>query len=353
MSTLRLNVALVIALLAILVVASPVLAYDELSPSTGKNCNDCHGLESGYTSPTVAPTRKGPHGGYSTGTQKCSTCHTVHAAPAGGVMLLPASTIKATCNSCHDGTGGKGVYGVLDARGLTAGAEHRVDSSATAIPGGDPATGGSRTATFSASGGYLTCSDCHSPHDSNTVTSYAGDRYRTDVSEDLTGTPTNRLLRQQPTSAPSTWTITEYGSTWCGSCHQGRLSGTGVHNHPVGTETDGVYYDNIRRVTAPQTTTVETGTLGANNKGYVMPDNQASRPEPICMQCHEDDRSVGDNASYPQQLDTTETFSITATDGVNASDSPRFQVFPHEGYNYYFQVETNDDLCLNCHAPPP
>jgi hypothetical protein len=350
MSTLRLKAAFVIALLAMLLLAPQALAYDELSPSTGKNCPECHGLESGATSPTVSANRKGPHGGYSTGTQKCNTCHTVHNAPLGGVMLLPEATIKDTCNSCHDGTGGKGVYGVLDARGLTPGAEHRVDSSASVIPGGDWTTGGSRTATFSAAGGYLTCSDCHSPHDANTVNEYVGDRYRTDVTEDLTGTPTNRLLKQLPTSAPTTWTITEYGSDWCGSCHLGRFNEVGVHNHPVGKEADGVYYDNIRRVTGPRTTNVETGTLGANNKGYVMPDNQSSRPEPICQQCHEDDRSVGDSVSYPQQLDTTETFSITATDGVNAGDSPRFQVFPHEGYEYYFQVETNDDLCLNCHG---
>ncbi len=117
MLTLRVKAALTIALLAILVAATPALAYDELSPSTGKTCVECHGADEGWTSTTtVEPTRKGPHGGYTTGTQKCATCHTIHMAPAGSVMLLPAATIKDTCNSCHDGTGGNGVYGVVEAR---------------------------------------------------------------------------------------------------------------------------------------------------------------------------------------------------------------------------------------------
>ncbi len=30
--------------------------------------------------------------------------------------------------------------------------------------------------------------------------------------------------------------------------------------------------------------------------------------------------------------------------------NPRFQNFPHETQNAHFLVETNDDLCLNCHT---
>jgi hypothetical protein len=31
------------------------------------------------------------------------------------------------------------------------------------------------------------------------------------------------------------------------------------------------------------------------------------------------------------------------------TDTPRFQTFPHEGVNANFLVETDDNLCLNCH----
>jgi hypothetical protein len=161
-----------------------------------------------------------------------------------------------------------------------------------------------------------------------------------------------------------------YGSTWCAGCHQGRLDNSTLHNHPVETETAGFSYDNIVRVTGAETTATEMGTLGASNFGYVMPDPRGTLQNgkaPICQQCHEDSRDVGDDVSnYPQQISTSngfdELFSIEATDGRNApeatsptaggDDNPGFQTFPHESWNYSFLVEENDDLCLNCHAPP-
>lgn len=344
-----------LSLCALFAMATPALAYDELTPSTGKNCNDCHGLEEGETSPTVAATRKGPHGGYTTGTQKCRTCHDVHGAPAGGVLLLPGATIKDTCLTCHDGTGGQGVYGVLAARGITdIGAQHRVEVS-NVVPGGDPA-GGDSTEMFSA-GGTLTCSDCHSPHDSLTVDPFYGDRVR--VSSELPQSdattlspPTNRLLLQQPTSADTS--VTVYGSSWCGTCHKGRLSGSaGVINHPVETETAGFDYDNVARVDGVDLLTTSMGTLGGSNFGYTMPATRTAEQSghaPICQQCHEDSRDVGDVTQGT--IDASEVFTITGVDGTVVTDNPRFQTFPHESENSYFLVEEDDDLCLNCHVPP-
>ncbi len=330
---------------------SVAYGYDELTPSASAGCPDCHGLESGFTSPTVAPTRKGPHGGYTTGTQKCQTCHTVHVAPAEGVLLLPKATIKDTCNTCHDGTGGNGVYGVLNARGITPAAQHRIEVT-NVVPGGDPG-GGSTTRTFSAADDYLTCSDCHSPHDAITVNAFYGDRTRTSTDTTYPLSPaTNRLLKKQPTSSP--WSVDEYGSSWCGGCHEGRMFGSaGVINHPVETETAGFYYDNIVRVTGTGTNATELGSLGGNNFGYVMPITRSAQQSghyPICQQCHEDARNIGDTT--PGQIVGAEVFSVTTSDGQNAANNPRFQTFPHESENAYFQVEENDDLCLNCHIPP-
>jgi hypothetical protein len=41
--------------------------------------------------------------------------------------------------------------------------------------------------------------------------------------------------------------------------------------------------------------------------------------------------------------------SGTGTWELNANDNPLFQNFPHETTNDNMLVETNDDLCLNCH----
>jgi len=330
-------------MLALALMASPAFAFDEVGSST--DCVSCHG-----TSP-VAADRKGPHGGYTTGTNKCAACHSVHVAPI-GVMLLPAATIKATCETCHDGTGGQGVYGVLTARGVTPGQAHRVEQT-NIIPGG-AADGTDRTATFSASGGNLTCSDCHSPHDSNTVAAFTGDRWRTDSDATSSTITSNRLLRQTPVSGTITTTV--YGSSWCGSCHTGRLSGSaGVVNHPVETETAGFSYEYIPRVTAAGAVTTEMGSLGQANRGYVMPITRTTDQDghyPICMQCHEDTRNVGDVSSGTLAGDGSEDFAITDSDGNSGSDNPRFQSFPHESENAYFLVESADDLCLNCHVPP-
>lgn len=344
----------------VLVSAVPVFAYDETG--SGRTCVECHGLESGESAvPEPTVTRKGPHGGYTTGTQKCQTCHTVHVAPLGSTMLLPAATIKDTCNTCHDGTGGGGVYGVLTARGVTPNSAHRVEVT-NLVPGGAE-DGSDTTATFSASGGFLTCSDCHSPHDAQTVDPFTGDRVRaateTPQSEATVLAPaTNRLLKQLPTSADTSTTV--YGSSWCGGCHKGRLYGSaGVVNHPVETETAGFNYDNVVRVTGPNVSTVEMGTLGGSNYGYVMPvprDPLQDGRDPICQQCHEDPRGIGDDPLNPQQISTqngfNERFNVTTADGTTATDNPRFQTFPHESETRSFLVEENDDLCLNCHVPP-
>jgi hypothetical protein len=121
-------------LCAALSVGTVAMAYDE----TGKlgdpsDCTLCHRL------PFIGST--GPHGGYTTTSSSCDACHSVHTASAEGTLLMPEATLTETCELCHDGTGGKGVYGTIEARGLTVQSAHRADT-ATIIPGGDAGTGG-------------------------------------------------------------------------------------------------------------------------------------------------------------------------------------------------------------------
>jgi hypothetical protein len=400
---------------AMLAVASPALAYqDEVTEENWVNlpalrqfvadpesaalpelpenlpCWVCHGTGTDETDPPDG--RSGPHGGYMTTTNKCQTCHSVHQA-AGTLALLPAATVKGTCETCHDGTSGTGVYGVLKAYGYTdedVVGGHRIDMT-SAVPGGDPSTGETSTVTFRGLSGALTCSDCHSIHGSNVVEPFVGDRARTADSVETTVT-SGRLLRRFVVSVPApvdstvlepidgeTSRVVAYGSEWCGACHQGRLSGSGVlGNHPVDSSltTDvPFYYDNVARVSGVDSEVTELGTLGRSNFGYVMPlvfeTPESLEPTrtplqqghfPICQQCHEDARRVGNTEGSYQRITADEVFTVTVAAGTRDSegnlldvpetDNPRFQIFPHESLNRYLLVEPPgiDSLCLNCHA---
>ncbi len=375
--------------LAILSAASVAIAYpNELATYPEgvprSECVDCHGAsEQGILNPgddpdLLAARRKGPHGGYTTGTNKCQTCHFVHRAPAGGSKLLPGATIKATCESCHDGTGGRSVYGTIEARtGQPPAAAHRVeDPGHTTIPGGDPSGGDNENPGLTGPGGTLTCSDCHSPHDANTVEPFTGDRLRASVSSETAYTlKTNRLLRQVPTSAETT--VAVYGTEWCASCHKGRIGGHDpapgdpqqMQNHPV-MQGDHYYYDWLPVITGVGSYETTMGTLGQSNRGYVMPDDPDAAPGPgpggskktalqdgwgpLCQQCHEDARAVGptEGGANPTLTGAEQEFRATKPHGTEESDNPRFQVFPHESDAEYFLVRPAEDnsLCKNCHA---
>jgi predicted CXXCH cytochrome family protein len=386
-------VAAAAMLVAAALCAAPALAYDETSgtpPGTPDDtsmtlgehpaCDRCHGgyIEAGgacgachYSFPGPG-LGAGPHGYYITTTSRCSICHTVHNAPAGGIMLLPGATIKATCLTCHDGTAGYGVYGaILEATGLDPGASHSIDTT-DVVPGGDPNTGGPATMSFSGEGGALSCNDCHSPHAASTVATFAGDRQRTTLTWQKSSTRhhvtySTKLLKALPTGA--TTAVAEYGSDWCLACHKGRDSGGAVHNHPVDSaaETPTPFtYSNVAVLVSDSPTgeTTLTGLGGwnrtgawsdpivfAENRGFLMPVPRTSDQEghnPICMQCHEDARDVGDLVGSGTQGDA-EPFDITHEDGTVAGDNPRFQNFPHEAVNADFLIEEDDDLCSNCH----
>ena len=264
-------------------------------------------------------------------------------------MLLPAPTITATCATCHDGTGGGGVYGVIERRtGVPAGGGHRVDRGAvdgkTTVPGGDP-SGVASSVSFWGAEGSLACNDCHSPHDAQTVEPFVGDRARS--AEDTTsGIATNRLLRQKPSSADAT--VTAYGSDWCMSCHKG--SSRGSMTHPVGTlkSDPPVKYNAAYGLASYDSSQVAATArpVGGTNLGYVVP--TGSGRAPLCQQCHEDARAIANDLDKP--LSVVETFSPGVDGGVG---NPRFQNFPHETVNANLLLEPEDSLCLNCHSTSP
>ncbi|MCE5203636.1 MAG: hypothetical protein LLG24_05450 [Actinomycetia bacterium] len=301
----------------------------------------------------------GPHGNYSATSNVCSLCHTVHDAPTGGVALLPEPTVTGMCLMCHDGTGspGSGVYGAIIGRGLTVSSEHSVNAT-NVIPGGDIG-GGDTTRDFS-EGGVLGCGDCHTPHGSRTVARFAGERSRNSTKDTFRNAElrSTRLLKQLPTGA--TTPVVEYGSDWCMACHAGRGSWIGgPMNHPVDSKltTSAPYvYDRVPRMSS-DTATVDqvVGSMGRiadgtewrvrHNRAFVMPWPRTvlqAGHAPICMQCHEDARSVG-------AVGAVASATVSTPNGTTATDNPRFQNFPHESTNPKFLVEVGDDLCTNCH----
>lgn len=338
------------------VFAWPVAARAYDTTGSGRPCTGCHPANDERA-------RSGPHGGYTTGTNKCATCHNTHNA-TGSLLLLPAQSVRATCEVCHDGTGGEGVYGVLESHGIEPRAMHRIETTRI-VPGG-AADGSSVETTFSGIGFTLTCVDCHSPHDNETVEPFIGDRARIVGDTSQTVVASSRLLRQHPTSSDTT--VTVYGSAWCATCHRGEMNGTHVvNNHPTENpeDEDAFTYSRVAVVDGVGSRDTTYGPLGGNNFGYVMPElsgtttrtPQQTGHYPICQQCHEDARSVGDSIATAQgTISTSEVFSVGEVDTQSGettytgANNPRFQTFPHEGANPGLTIETGDDLCLNCHV---
>ncbi|MDA3935553.1 MAG: hypothetical protein PF636_01625 [Actinomycetota bacterium] len=376
----RFGILITLTTCIVLAAASVAFAYpNELVGYSGDEprteCIDCHGaseqdiLNPGSDPDLLAAVRKGPHGGYTTGTNKCQTCHSLHNAPDAGSKLLPGETVKNTCESCHDGTAGTAVYGVILARtGIDPASAHRIEQT-NSIPGGD-AGGGTLTGSFMGPGGTLTCSDCHAPHDSLTIEPFTGDRLRSTVASDTAyNVKTNRLLRQAPTGSETTATV--YGAGWCATCHSGRTNqhtpeSGAMQDHPV-MQDDSYSYDELPVVTGVGSILTTLGGLGQSNHGYVMPGPTLSEPTqktalqegspPLCQQCHEDARDVGPSAreTNPTLTGASQEFQVTQPDGSIATDNPRFGVFPHESDNANLLVRAPEpaephSLCLNCHS---
>ena len=113
----------------------------------------------------------GPHGGYTTTTNKCADCHAVHYA-AGSFMLMRANSREAACDYCHGGGGGStiniqmdndyrtGSYDMAQSSAITTttmgyGTGHTLGYQGEAPADINPA--------YSSAAGFA-CFDCHTPH---------------------------------------------------------------------------------------------------------------------------------------------------------------------------------------------
>jgi len=352
--SIRQKVMAAIATAALCALASPALGYafDEvgiLFPIGGpSDCVRCH--------PGTTSDWKGPHGGYSPATGRCQLCHEVHDAPFADAKLLPGATVAASCGICHDGTGGNGVYNVILARtGTAPGSAHRIDVTST-IPGGNASTGGTSTAPFRGEDGMLSCDDCHSPHDANTVAKFYSGRVR--IASGVNVSWSTHLLKRRPGGA--TTEVGVYGSDWCAACHQGRSTGGAVHNHPVESvaqNPSAFVFESVPVVivTAEPTRTTWFGSVSLNNGSHLMPYPRTAEQAghlPLCQQCHCNAMDPGEligDGSTAKATEMNGGAQWLLGDTRFLPGNPRFQVFPHEAENDMLLVETDDDLCLNCH----
>lgn len=129
----------------------------------------------GYNDPTQYTRANGyfsgPHGGYTTTTNKCADCHSTHYAE-GTFMLLRADSREAACDYCHGGGGGSTVNIMMD-NDYNTGAFSTSKASAAATTTMGFGTGhtlgyaGNAPAdikpAYSDPDGFA-CFDCHSPH---------------------------------------------------------------------------------------------------------------------------------------------------------------------------------------------
>lgn len=87
-----------------------------------------------------------PHGGYSSSTELCASCHSVHKAPA--AKLMNKESERQTCYTCHDADGG-----AINVRRQFGEQEIGTSTATSFHPVPEPKHGV-----------RLACSDCHEPH---------------------------------------------------------------------------------------------------------------------------------------------------------------------------------------------
>jgi len=170
------RVAMVIGLIAIALfgLGLPALALDGPTPPE-------------LGDPTAG--RTSPHGGYSSGTDFCLQCHSVHAAPDPAYALMARSSTTGVCATCHGylGTAPTGaidpgfdpqIEGTASQRAVyTSNPVHVIGANGPTIyasnwdfgwgfggPSGPSTTSPPPAGTASATSGGLYCASCHTPH---------------------------------------------------------------------------------------------------------------------------------------------------------------------------------------------
>lgn len=270
-----------------------------------------------------------PHGGNSTITRKCQTCHFPHGAE-GEIFQFPhGASVVEFCYTCHDGTGS--IYNTrMDFdRFPSAESSHPVEV------------------------GTLSCSDCHTPHQGPAE-----------------GNP--RSLSAGPSNEST-------GNAVCGACHgvDSALPGGDIITRYSGTDHD-------TSVTAPASGSqikclachlphssdnlaiVRESVVGASGTTHTVEATTGMGARPLCEACHDITRGLWPGpVEYDKTahgLVTTSTLAAvvptlaaasTITTGAwpPAGDCDNCHE-PHGTGLPFMARATGDQLCTSCHDAP-
>ena len=294
-----------------LAVAAPAFADNEggSTDPARTDCAQCH-----YGGP---PARQGPARTATTIVQytKCAVCHDVHRTPA--LSTAPPQHPGRLVQRLSRRHGGAGRVRCARVAGRECRRLPQRSTRRTSSPVATRRRAGRPPVTFGGQNAFLSCDDCHNPHDADTVNPFRGERFRGGQRRRVPGIldypdagSTTKLLRRRPSGA--TTSVAEYGSDWCAACHAGRKSGGTVHNHPVdskATTTTPFDYNHVALVASDNLTMTTViapmsqlygGASDPTNRGYLMPwprTSQQGAHQPICQQCHEDSRNAGSLSS--------------------------------------------------------
>lgn len=279
------------------------ITYDNITEFSGYVAADMTAI-GGYNYPIInTDTPSGPHGQYTSASNRCKDCHAGHRAL--GMYRLTRADIRAdACNFCHGISGAAGKTVILDANGHGIG-EADIGKPVVAPGDTDPAYTNSST--------MWGCLECHSVHDNQSFTP-AG--YSSNKLLKADPNPGKSYLYYTPVVGESTQTV----SQWCSTCHNANFGASSdIENKlvPMGALTG--------RAAGHASSVAGTTTDTSGN--IVISLDDTINNGPTCKECHPSD---GGNPAVAAQFPHT---SGSTRAMLKAGSSP-------------IQV---DNVCVGCH----
>ncbi|MDP2210802.1 MAG: hypothetical protein Q8J63_03565 [Candidatus Aquicultor sp.] len=280
-----------------------LISYDGITEFSGYVATDMTSI-GGYNYPIInTDTPSGPHGQYTSASNRCKDCHAGHRAL--GMYRLTRADIRGdACNFCHGISGAAAKTVILDANGHGI-SDDEIGKPVIAPDDTDPA--------YIVSSTMWGCLECHSVHDNQSITP--------------AGYSSNKLLKSDPNPGksylyytPVVGESTQTLSQWCSTCHNTNFGASSdIENKivPMGALTG--------RAASHASSGAGTTT---NTAGKVIVNSyDGTNNGPTCRECHPSD---GGNpavaARFPHTSGSTRAM-------LKAGSSP-------------IQI---DNICVGCH----
>ncbi|MBS3908952.1 MAG: hypothetical protein KGZ93_04920 [Actinobacteria bacterium] len=280
-----------------------VISYDGIIEFSGYVATDMTPI-GGYNYPLVnTETPAGPHGRYTSASNRCKDCHAGHRAL--GMYRLTRADIRGdSCNFCHGVSGAATKTVILDANGHGISAD-KIGKPVIAPGDTDPA--------YTVPSTMWGCLECHSVHDNQSIKP-AG--YSSNKLLKSNPNPGKSYLYYTPVVGESTQTL----SQWCSTCHNANFGASGDIEHKIVP---------LGALTGRAASHASSGAgIATDTSGKVIVNSYDQiNNGPTCKQCHPSD---GGNPAVAAKFPHT---SGSAPAMLKAGSSP-------------IQV---DNICVGCH----